>query len=207
MSLLSSRITKPGFTITDTAGTRRLAVGVRAALAAWAVCLPLALSACRTAEAGSDVAAKRMIGNVLDRYTKAYRDNDPDAIAKLYAQEAVLMPPGHELVEGRDSVRAFWGRGMEPGFRMTTVRVEVSGSTAYVVGRYYVPPDDDDDAETGKYLIALRKEPDGNWRITADIWNDDESDEEPDSTSDTTRQSVALRASLPQIRATMTQRA
>jgi uncharacterized protein (TIGR02246 family) len=193
MPLRPSRIAKPGFTITNSTATRRLAVGVRAALVAWAVYLPLALNACRTAEAGSDVAAKRMIDSVLEHYAKAYQDNDPDAIAKLYAEEAVLMPPGHGLLEGRDSVRAFWGRGMEPGFRMTTMRVEVSGGTAYVVGRYYVPPDDDDDAETGKYLIALRKEPDGNWRITADIWNDDESDEEPDSTSDSTRQSVALR--------------
>jgi uncharacterized protein (TIGR02246 family) len=193
MPLRPSPIAKPGFTITNSAATRRLAVGVRAALVAWVVYLPLALNACRTAEAGSDVAAKRMIDSVLEHYAKAYQDNDPDAIAKLYTEEAVLMPPGHGLVEGRDSVRAFWGRGMEPGFRMTTMRVEVSAGTAYVVGRYYVPPDDDDDAETGKYLIALRKEPDGNWRITADIWNDDESDEEPDSTSDTTRQSVALR--------------
>jgi uncharacterized protein (TIGR02246 family) len=192
MSLHSSQIAKSGFRATNTLSIRRLAVVVRAFLTACVACLPLALGACRTAEAGSDVAAKAMIDNVLDRYAKAYQHNDPDAIAKLYAEEAVLMPPGHELVEGRDSVRAFWGRGMEPGFRMTTMRVEVSGSTAYVVGRYYVPPDDDDDAETGKYLIALRKEPDGNWRITADIWNDDESDEEPDSTSDTTRQSVAL---------------
>jgi uncharacterized protein (TIGR02246 family) len=135
-----------------------------------------------------------MIGNVMDSYSKAYQDNDPDAIAALYAEEAVLMPPGHQLVEGRDSVRAFWSRGMEPGFRMTTMRVEVSGATAYVVGRYYVPPDDEDDAETGKYLIALRRERDGAWRITADIWNADDSGDEPDSTSDSTGQSVALLA-------------
>jgi len=166
--------------------------------------LAAATTGCRAAEAGSDAAAKRMIDNVMDRYAKAYEHNDPGAIAELYTKGAVLMPPGHDLVEGRDSVRAFWSRGMEPGFKMMTISVEVSGTTAHVVGRYYVPPDDDDDAETGKYLIALRKEGDGLWRITADIWNADDSDDDSDSTSDSTGQSVALLSA--QALETMTQR-
>jgi len=166
--------------------------------------LAAATTGCRAAEAGSDAAAKRMIDNVMDRYAKAYENNDPGAIAELYTKGAVLMPPGHDLVKGRDSVRAFWSRGMEPGFKMMTISVEVSGTTAHVVGRYYVPPDDDDDAETGKYLIALRKEGDGVWRITADIWNADDSDDDSDSTSDSTGQSVALLSA--QVLETMTQR-
>jgi uncharacterized protein (TIGR02246 family) len=157
-----------------------------------ALALVAALAGCRTAQAGSDATAKRLIDKVMDSYSQAYQNNDPNAIAELYTQGAMLMPPGHELVEGRDSVRAFWSRGMEPGFKMTTMTVEVSGTTAYVVGRYYVPPDGDDDAETGKYLIALRREADGVWRITADIWNADDSDDEPDAANDSTSQSVAL---------------
>jgi uncharacterized protein (TIGR02246 family) len=133
-----------------------------------------------------------MIDNVMARYARAYQNNDPDAMAELYTQEALLLPPGHELVAGRDSVRAFWSRGMEPGFRMITMAVEVAGGTGYVVGRYYVPPEDQDEAETGKYIIALRRERDGAWRITADIWNADHPDEEPDSTADSANQAVAL---------------
>jgi len=133
-----------------------------------------------------------MIDKVMEHYTQAYRNNDPDAMAELYTDGALLLPPGHELVTGRDSVRAFWSRGMEPGFRMATMAVEVSGRTGYVVGRYYVPADDQDDAETGKYIIALRRDRDGAWRITADIWNADEPDDEADSTADSASQAVAL---------------
>lgn len=162
------------------------------AIAAGLVCTAGYLGACRSAQAGPEAVAKRMIDNVMERYAQAYRSNDPDAMAELYTPGALLLPPGHELVTGRDSVRAFWSRGMEPGFRMVTMAVDVSGRTGYVVGRYYVPPDDQDDAETGKYIIALRRDRDGAWRITADIWNADDSDDEADSTADSTNQAVAL---------------
>lgn len=173
------------------------------AVAALLLCLILPLSGCRTeAATPPNAAAKRMIEKVMDRYVAAYRKNDPDAMAELYAKEAILLPPGHELVKGRDSVRAFWSRGMETGFEMAPVAVEVSGATAYVVGRYYVPPDDEDGAETGKYIVALRLERDGVWRITADIWNADDSDDQSEPPADSAGQAVAV---LSQVFETITQ--
>jgi len=134
-----------------------------------------------------------MIEKVIQRYAKAYRDNDPDAIAGLYAAEGLLLPPGHELVKGRDSVRAFWSRGMEAGFELAPVSVEVAGETGYVVARYYVPPDDQDDAETGKCIMVLRRNHVGVWQITADIWNaDDDQDDSTETPGDTAGRSVAL---------------
>ena len=149
------------------------------------------LAACRAAAGAPESHAKLMIEKVMERYAAAYRGNDPDALAALYSDGAVLLPPGHETVRGRDSVRAFWSRGMEAGFEMATVSIEVSGGAGYVVGRYYVPPDDQDDAETGKYIIALRREPDGIWRITADIWNADADDSQDDTPGDSTRSPLA----------------
>jgi uncharacterized protein (TIGR02246 family) len=161
-------------------------------LAAALLCLLSTLHGCRAGATPPDQSAKLMIEKVIQRYSKAYRENNPDAMAALYAEEAMLLPPGYELVKGRDSVRAFWSRGMEPGFEMVTVAIEVSGETGYVVGRYYVPPDDESDAETGKYMIALRRERNGVWQITADIWNADEGDDEPESAGDSTGRSVAF---------------
>ena len=186
---------------TTTHGRRRRA-GSGALQAFLAVWLTLGLGGCHPAASPPDQSAKRKIENVMDAYAKAYRNDDPDAMAALYADGAMLLPPGHDLVKGRDSVRAFWSRGMEAGFEMATVSIEVSGAAAYVVGRYYVPPDDDDDAETGKYIIALRRERDGVWRITADIWDADQDDSEPGDSADSTRRSVAM---LDQVRETITQ--
>jgi uncharacterized protein (TIGR02246 family) len=162
-------------------------------LAPWVLLLgAVATAACRPAAGAPEDPSKRMIAKVMESYAAAYRDNDPDALAALYADGAVLLPPGHEMVKGRDSVRAFWSRGMEAGFEMATVSIEVSGDAGYVVGRYYVPPDDQDDAETGKYIIALRRERGGIWRITADIWNADQDSGNDDTPGDSTQSPVAL---------------
>jgi ketosteroid isomerase-like protein len=155
------------------------------ALTALALWLAPLLTGCRANPASADSSGRHAITQVIDAYLDAYRRNDPDAIAGLYSGDAVLLPPGHELVRGRDDIRTYWGRGMEAGFAMDTLRIESAGGSGYVVGRYYVPPDEDDDAETGKFVIALRRDPDGVWRITADIWNADTGDSnEPEARGD-----------------------
>ncbi len=165
----------------------QLAVAVTAILA-WLA--PL-LGGCRARPGAADATGMQAVTQVIDSYLDAYRRNDADAIAGLYANDAVLLPPGHPLVRGRDDIRAYWKRGMESGFAMDTVRIEVAPGSGYVVGRYYVPPNGDDDAETGKFVIALRRDADGVWRITADIWNADADDDNEPSPADSATPPVA----------------
>jgi uncharacterized protein (TIGR02246 family) len=148
------------------------------------------LTGCRPSTASADAAGRQAVTQVIDAYLDAYRRNDPNAIAGLYSRDAVLLPPGHDLVRGRDDIRAYWGQGMEAGFAMDTVKIEVAGGSGYVVGRYYVPPDADDDAEAGKFIIAFQRESDGVWRITADIWNADTGDDDETTPSDSTDRTV-----------------
>lgn len=154
------------------------------------LCLAQGLAGCRPRAASADAAGRHAVTQVINAYLDAYRRNDPNAIAGLYSRDAVLLPPGHDLVRGRDDIRTYWSRGMEAGFAMDTLRIEVAGGSGYVVGRYYVPPDDDDDAETGKFIIAFRRETDGVWRITADIWNADTGDDDQTAPSDSTDRTV-----------------
>lgn len=174
-----------------TAPVRRAPRLPRPAVAATAILAWLApLTGCRPQPGAADATGRKAVTQVIAAYLDAYRRNDADAIAGLYAGDAVLLPPGHILVTGRDDIRAYWRRGMESGFAMDTVRIEVAPGSGYVVGRYYVPPDGDDQAETGKFVIALRRERDGVWRITADIWNAD-ADENTEPPADSTAPPVA----------------
>jgi uncharacterized protein (TIGR02246 family) len=170
-----------------TTPARRAPRPPRPAVAITAILAWLApISGCRPQPGAADATGRKAVTQVIAAYLDAYRRNDAAAIAGLYAGNAVLLPPGHTLVTGRDDIRAYWKRGMESGFAMDTVRIEVAPGSGYVVGRYYVPPDGDDPAETGKFVIALRREPDGVWRITADIWNadaDDDNEPPADSTA------------------------
>jgi ketosteroid isomerase-like protein len=47
----------------------------------------------------------------------------------------------------------------------------VDGSVAYLVGRYRLPPTEEEDADSGQYVLCLKRQPDGAWKLTADIWN------------------------------------
>lgn len=174
-----------------TAPVRRAPRLPRPAVAVTAILAWLApLTGCRPQPGAADATGRKAVTQVIDAYLDAYRRNDADAIAGLYASDAVLLPPGHSLVTGRDDIRVYWRRGMESDFTMDTVRIEVAPGSGYVVGRYYVPPGGDDQAETGKFVIALRREPDGVWRITADIWNAD-ADENNEPPADSTAPPVA----------------
>ena len=66
------------------------------------------------------------------------------------------------------------------------MRVETDGKIGYLVGRYRLPATAEDPPDSGKYVMCLKREADGSWKLTADIWNssgEDDSDTEPGVTA------------------------
>jgi uncharacterized protein (TIGR02246 family) len=141
--------------------------------------------------------AQRQISRVMAEYEAAYHRNDAAAMAQLYAPNGLLLPPGRELIRGRDAIRKFWEQGMEAGFQMETLEVSAGMGTGFAVGRYYIPADAENDPESGKYVITFERQPDGVWRVAADIWNedgngsDDDDQQAPDSSSKTVAEALA----------------
>jgi hypothetical protein len=42
---------------------------------------------------------------------------------------------------------------------------------ASMVGRYRLPPTEEEAADSGQYVLCLKRQADGTWKLTADIWN------------------------------------
>jgi ketosteroid isomerase-like protein len=59
-----------------------------------------------------------------------------------------------------------------------TLRVEVDGNLGYLVGSYRLPPTQEEPADSGKYVMCLRRQGDGSWKLTAEIWNSSAGSEE-----------------------------
>jgi len=132
------------------------------------------------AEPGS----RQAIEAAVRRYVTASNQGDADALAALYADDAVLLPPDHEPIQGRAAIGAFWRQGTDEGLQVTTLTVEVDGDLGYLVGRYNLPATDEEPADSGKYVMCLKRQRDGSWKLTADIWNrsgdaDEDDDAEP----------------------------
>ena len=105
---------------------------------------------------------------------------DVDRIVSYWADDAVVIPQGQPIAEGKDAIRTFvTGSLAIPGFRVHWVSDKVSfspdGRLAYMrsVNEMTLPgPAGTPVTLTGRAITVWRKEADGQWRCVVDIWND-----------------------------------
>jgi uncharacterized protein (TIGR02246 family) len=150
----------------------------------WVPALAAALlAACGGRITPPDPGSRKAIEAAVQQYVAASNQGDADALASLYADDAMLLPPDHEPIQGREAIGAFWRQGTDQGLEVTTLSVEVEGSIGYLVGRYNLPATDEEPADSGKYVMCLKRQRDGSWKLTADIWNrSGDADEDDDDT-------------------------
>lgn len=115
--------------------------------------------------------ARQAIQAAVGRYVDASNQGDVETLTSLYAEDAVLLPPDHAPIEGRKAIEKFWQQGTDQGLRVTTLRLEVAGDVGYLIGRYNLPATAKEQADSGKYVMCLKRQRDGTWKLTADIWN------------------------------------
>jgi ketosteroid isomerase-like protein len=104
----------------------------------------------------------------------ALNAKDIDTLVSTYAKDARVMPPNEKATTGRDAVRAAFGGMIDAGLtgKLTSVDTAVSGDVGYNVGVYQLMAGDEV-VDTGNYTETWRRENDGQWYMTNDIWNSD----------------------------------
>lgn len=108
----------------------------------------------------------------------AYNAGDAAGVAAQYADDALLMPPGHAGVRGKDAILAFFTADVAASQKAGVVfnlapatDVGVAGDTGWESGTYSVTVNGAV-IESGKFLSVSRKK-DGKWQYIRDIWNAD----------------------------------
>ncbi len=129
-------------------------------------------------------ADREAIAQVKEAYRKAWLAGDSEAVLRLFAADAVLMPHhGGPAVAGKKAIQEFWWPANSPKTVITKLEVPIDdisgdGRLALVRGRSEVAWTVEDQgkvtsyANAGTYLTALRKLPDGSWKITHHMWDD-----------------------------------
>ena len=127
------------------------------------------------AAAGGDEAAIR---EQTTNWIKAYNGGDAKAVAALYAEDAILLPPGAPGAKGRAAIQEFITKDIAASKAAGAVfnvnpktDVGVSGDMGWESGTYTVTVKGAT-VETGKFLSVSRKK-DGKWLYIRDTWNAD----------------------------------
>ncbi len=140
-----------------------------------ASCTPVVMW--EAAETEADVEA---INSLRDEFIGLDNASDAAGLASLYTNDAVLMPPNQAAVTGNQAIESWFQTTFDQfttEFTVASEELEVVGDWAFDWGAYMTaltPKAGGEPTEDrGKYIVILRKQVDGSWRIAHDIWNSD----------------------------------
>jgi uncharacterized protein (TIGR02246 family) len=110
------------------------------------------------------------------RFVEAAARNDATTMASVYADDADFVAPNAEPLRGTAAIEDFWHGGLEMGITgldAETVRLEEAEDVACEIGRYTLHFGREDGApvtDEATYLVVHKRQRDGSWRRTAEIF-------------------------------------
>lgn len=135
------------------------------------LCAALLVFPATTWAQGADAAVKQGAKAWMDAFTAG----DAATLASLYSEDALLLAPGAEPIEGREAIQAYWQTAMDatPGAtaQLTTREVHAMGNgVAVEVGAFVLTDADGGHLDHGKYVVVWKRTDDG-WKLARDIYN------------------------------------
>lgn len=118
----------------------------------------------------------------LDKnWSAAAASKDAATTASFYADDGSLLPFNGPIVNGKAKIQEAWaGLMAKPGFAIhfepTRIVVAKSSDMAYDIGTFELTMNDDKGNRTtvvGKFLVAWKKQKNGEWKAEADCFNTD----------------------------------
>lgn len=103
------------------------------------------------------------LDRVLRDYEKHWKGNNADALSALFTDDGFINRNG--WIRGRDAIRQAYARS-GGDLRLRAVGYAAGDTVGYIVGGYRYGEAAQDG---GKFVLALRRAPGGEWKIAADL--------------------------------------
>jgi len=107
------------------------------------------------------------LARVLRDYERAWQAQDEEALAQLFAEDGFVLASGKPPVRGRAEIKKAYAASGGP-LVLRALAYSIDGSTGYIIGAFGRAADGPD---SGKFILALRRNAGGRWLIAADIDN------------------------------------
>lgn len=127
-----------------------------------------------TASSGKGIGEQ--IKRLRESWADAFNARDLETLLFFYADDAVVLPPNGIAVRGveaiRDLLKSMFDAGHSEG-KFEQSQIEYSGNMAVEVGAYTVQTHGDDGTrqDTGRYMATWRRQENGEFRITVNVWS------------------------------------
>jgi uncharacterized protein (TIGR02246 family) len=128
-----------------------------------------------------DLAAQqeRLLARDREWAAVAAAGQDVDRVASYWSDDALVVPPGQPIIEGKAAIREFVASSFKiPGFKIhwtsQTPTFSPDGQVAYMraANEITVPGENGPMTIAGRGMMVWRVDKDGQWRCVVDIWND-----------------------------------
>ena len=142
--------------------------------------LLLPLVGCERSSFDAAAEAQKLLQRDAEWAEIASAGKDVEKTASYWGDDALIVPPGQPVVEGKAAIRDFVAKSFQtPSFHIQWKSEKPSfspdGKLAYMRGTSTttVPgPDGTQMTLVGRSITVWRLDPDGQWRCVVDIWND-----------------------------------
>jgi uncharacterized protein (TIGR02246 family) len=106
-------------------------------------------------------------------FLEAFARGDAAGAAAVYTEDAAILPPNGETMNGRAAIQGFWQGALDMGLRgatLETTELDIYPTAAVEVGKYTLSVAGGQVVDQGKYIVVWKQEG-GAWKWHRDIWN------------------------------------
>ncbi len=125
----------------------------------------------------NSASARQAIDKGNNAFSSYFAKGDSIEMADLYTDDAMVLPPNMERVDGHDAIAKLWGSFIRMGkvnIQLTTTELTGSGNLAVETGNYNLnikPEGKDAMIDNGKYLVVWKKQNDNSWKMIRDMFS------------------------------------
>ena len=152
---------------------------MRRVIAAITILSAAAVSACAPPSVDLEAESEALMQISRD-WSDLVATGNLDTIMAGWADNAVMMPPGMEALEGKAAIRGYLEAAIQiPGFQISwepvSVHVASGGDMAYMIERNATVMNDalgNPVTTYGKVVTVWRRDAAGSWKNVVDMWNE-----------------------------------
>ena len=96
--------------------------------------------------------------SICQQFQKSVEQGDAETIGILYWDDAKILPPNMDMIEGKDTIQKFWRGALEMGiksYKPEIIEVESSGDLGFFAGTYTLFGTENQILNKGKFLSVF----------------------------------------------------